>query len=104
MILIVSLITVSGIKNKKTLTKWSKFLIQILIYLLYFWPGITNPRLRIQYNKSNQSIQKWIKILRIVSLVMTPMLIVLPVAILSYVTYFTTDLGGGSFELPTPMW
>lgn len=56
------------------------------------------------YEKTNQVVENWCK--RIIALfekIILPLLI-LPIAMLSYCTYFTTDLGAASFLLPFPVW
>lgn len=55
------------------------------------------------YTETSQKMEKWIKIVHVLSNV-SPVLYILPVSMVSFIKYFTTDLGGSAFELPFPMW
>lgn len=49
-------------------------------------------------------MEKWIRIMDIAFLRVTPVLSTFPAMIVCYSKYFTTDLGGKAFELPVPIW
>ena len=63
-----------------------------------------NPISKTIYKKTDQKLQKWHKILNIVMVKVPPVLANIPMFIISFYTYFTTDLGRDAFELPCPAW
>lgn len=56
------------------------------------------------YIEASQKIKKWIGILDMACLKITPMLSLLPPLILGFSNYFMTDLGDEAFELQAPIW
>lgn len=56
------------------------------------------------YVEINQKIEKWCKIIELITVKVSPLTVVIPKLITSFFDYFTTDLGSEAFELPTPMW
>lgn len=56
------------------------------------------------YTKTGQILEKCIEFLDIAVLKVTPIAAVWPATIVSFFTYFTTDLGNAAFELPVPIW
>lgn len=66
--------------------------------------GLKHPESRALYIESSQKVDKWIRILDVALLRVTPTLAILPAVISSFITYFTTDLGNAALELPGPMW
>lgn len=56
------------------------------------------------YQKSNQQVEKWSKFLKFALLNVTVHCMIWLTAIISYFTYFTTDLGRDSFDLPFYAW
>lgn len=56
------------------------------------------------YTKTSEKLKKLLKILDIACLKITPTLTIWPPSIISYITYFATDLGESAFELPLPVW
>lgn len=63
-----------------------------------------NPKWKARHEKTNEFIEKCIKItVRVVKYVLIPCFI-LPKVIISIFAYFMTDLGNDAFDLPFPMW
>lgn len=56
------------------------------------------------YEETNQTVEKWCKIVYIVLVKLSVPCIVLPKSIYSLIIYFITDLGPDAFELPIPVW
>lgn len=56
------------------------------------------------YENVDEIIEKWSKIVYFVSVVMSPMSLILPNILLSVYTYSTTELESDSFILLLPMW
>lgn len=66
--------------------------------------GLKHPESQPLYTETGQHLQKWMTILDFAFLKFTPILAVCPALIVSFVTYYTTDLGGSAFELAAPIW
>lgn len=64
----------------------------------------TNPSSRAMYEKGNRIIEKSSKIIYFAAIKLGVPGFLLPKAILSYFTYFSTDAGSEAFELPLPAW
>lgn len=56
------------------------------------------------YTDTAEKIQQRIDIFTFGMQKLTPILMILPKFIISFCTYFTTDLGPDAFELPIPKW
>lgn len=56
------------------------------------------------YITTDKKVGIWIKFLNFLILKTTPIFIVVPKLIASYILYYTTDAGSEAFELPTPVW
>lgn len=56
------------------------------------------------YEKPNHQVERWSEVLKLALLNITTHFMIWPIAIISYFTYFTTDLGEDSFELPFYIW
>lgn len=56
------------------------------------------------YTETSQKVEKWMRILDVAFLKVTPIMAVGPATIVSFVKFFSTDLGASAFELPIPMW
>lgn len=56
------------------------------------------------YEQTNQSVEKWTKIVHLAVAKVTVLASVLPKLITSIVAYLVTDLGNEAFVLPIPMW
>ena len=66
--------------------------------------GLRDPKSKKMYEEAHEAIEEWSKIVYFVTLVLSPISLVSPNAILSFYTYFTTDLGNDAFGLIVPMW
>ena len=66
--------------------------------------GLDNSESQGLYTETSQKVAKWIKIVDIALVKITPTLTILPASIVSFFIYFTTDLGDSAFQLPFPMW
>lgn len=71
---------------------------------LYFMLGWEHSESRTIYLESSQKVEKLIQISHVTFLKITPFLTMIPGSIVSFITYFVTDLGGSAFKLPLPMW
>lgn len=56
------------------------------------------------YEELNRKIEKWSAIIYFVSVIIFPINLIGSMIILSFYTYFTTDLDSDAFALPVPMW
>lgn len=63
-----------------------------------------NPTAMRRYMEINASIEKWSEIFFSVSVKVITPLLTIPLLLLSYFLYFTTDLGAESFRLPFLIW
>lgn len=66
--------------------------------------GLMNPISTLIYKQTDRKMQKWHHILNILMVKVTPVFANMPKCIVSFYTYFTTDLGRDAFELPCPAW
>lgn len=66
--------------------------------------GLEHPVSKTIYTKTHENIQKVVKISMFAFPGMTPFVVTIPPFIVSFSTYFTTDLGPEVLELPLPMW
>lgn len=66
--------------------------------------GLQDSELQIFYTEASQKMEKWIGILDIALIKLTPALATWPVLCVSFYTYSTTDLSDSALELPFPMW
>lgn len=66
--------------------------------------GVKNSKSQPIYIKTDQKVEKWIKVVDFVFVKVTPILSTWTAFIVSFFTYFATDLGDSVFELPVPMW
>lgn len=66
--------------------------------------GSINHLSKINYEEINQKIEKWCKIIDLVTVKVSPFTVVIPKLIISFSKYFATELGNDAFELPNPMW
>lgn len=73
------------------------------IYVLYF-KGLNCSESRTLYAESSQRMGKWIKILHVAFIQISPAVSTGSALIVSFSKYYTTDLGSSAFELPLPMW
>lgn len=62
------------------------------------------PVSKTKYDKINQKIEKWCKIIDFVTVKVSPPTVILPKLTISFFNYLTTDAGNDAFELPNPMW
>lgn len=72
--------------------------------LLFVSVGLEHSNSHKLYTKTGQILEKCIEFLDIAVLKVTPIAAVWPATIVSFFTYFTTDLGNAAFELPVPIW
>lgn len=56
------------------------------------------------YTKTSKKVQKAVKITTFILPQMTPILMFVPTFMVSFVGYFTTDLGADALKLPLPKW
>lgn len=92
-------------KLNKSLTICSFFNWQRLtITILPNVSGYKNSESKKIYEKINERIEKWTKILYFVWMRGTFPGTMLPNCIISYFLYFATDLGSNAFRLPFPIW
>lgn len=66
--------------------------------------GMVNPDWKFKYENLNEKIEKWSNILYSVFIKVSVPGLLLPNFILSYYSYFSTDLGSEAFGLPYPFW
>lgn len=66
--------------------------------------GLQHPKSKAMYEKTDELIEKWTKYINIFFHRLLVPILILPKAIQSYFTYFTTDLRMKAFELSTPIW
>lgn len=97
------------IYNLENIIKKSEFQMMtinafLLIYALLFIEGLVHSVSEKIYTKTDNETQKRIEILEFAMIKVTPILIILPKFIISFYTYFTTDLREDAFELPIPKW
>lgn len=72
--------------------------------MILYIAALINPFSKTKYGVINHKIEKWYKIIDIVTVKVSPPTIFLPKLIIGYFNYFTTDLGNAAFKLPNPMW
>lgn len=70
------------------------------VYIL----GLTNPDSKLLYEKYNEQVEKFVKMLTFVMTKITLNLILWPMCFVSYITYFTTDAQSEAFQLPFFLW
>lgn len=63
-----------------------------------------NPKSKAILDEMTRLLEKWSVIGHFTIAIMTPICILCPNVIISYVVYFTTDAGNEAFELPLPAW
>lgn len=78
----------------------SSFWSNLIDYVL----GVKNPVSKTIHNQTKQQIEKHFRRLDIILVKATPVCVTLPMFIISFVAYFTTDIGADAFELPVHMW
>lgn len=66
--------------------------------------GLANPTSKVIYVKFNKYAETFCKLFYIGLVKVAPIGSMLPLLIISYVSYFTTDSGSDAFILPFPMW
>lgn len=66
--------------------------------------GLKYPMSQTSYTQTGRKLEKWVKILDVAFLKVTPALTIGPTLIVSYIKYFITDLGETAFKLPAPIW
>lgn len=66
--------------------------------------GLQDPKSKAMFLDVDENIEKWSKIVYFVSVILSPISLILPNIILSFYTYFTTDLRENAFVLLIPMW
>lgn len=66
--------------------------------------GLKHSRSRKLYIKTDDKVAKWIKVFDFSLVRATPIFVVTPKLITSFILYYTTDIGREAFELPTPKW
>lgn len=66
--------------------------------------GLGDPTSKTICEKTNKLVEKWCKIGFFVLKYVISSCFIFPKAIISFLIYFTTDLGNDSFDLPLPMW
>lgn len=54
--------------------------------------------------ETNRKMNKWVKVLDVAFIKITPVLITWSVILPNIATYYFTDLGDSVFQLPVPMW
>lgn len=67
-------------------------------------PGSKYPATKAMFQKKDQQIEKWTKIIFFVVMRIGVQCTMLPTCIGSFILYLTTDLGQNAFVLPIPMW
>lgn len=75
-----------------------------MLISLHMYAGLKYSESRTLYIENSQKVEKWIKILDLAFLKVTPQFVTWPAVIVSYITYFTTDLGDLAFQFPAPIW
>lgn len=66
--------------------------------------GLKYPGSEALYGETNRQIEKWSEYIEFAAAKMTPICLILPKSLASFIFYLTTDLGSESFDLPLPMW
>lgn len=66
--------------------------------------GLEYSESRAMYNHTHKNMKKWIRIMDFAFFMVTPVVCISPTMIMSFITYFTTDLGESAFKLAIPMW
>lgn len=61
------------------------------------------PESKLIYREINEKIERKCKRISVYVIKVWPLCNVAPTFIMSFATYFTTDLGSDAFELPLPM-
>lgn len=89
-------------------SKWNYYLMELqlptkMISNQYF-EGLNCSESRVLYAESSQRMGKWIKILHVAFIQISPAVSTGSALIVSFSKYYTTDLGSSAFELPLPMW
>lgn len=56
------------------------------------------------FQDTNALIEKWSGIVFLLMVKVTPILIVVPVAVVSFFIYFTTEYRNDAFQLPIQLW
>lgn len=72
--------------------------------LSFFFIGLTNPTLKTIYSETGGKIRKLVDVLDLAFTKISPILTTAPIAIASFIAYFTTDLGADALELPYDIW
>ena len=84
--------------------KVSLFQMCVLLSKNILFLGMKNPKSKIIYEKTNQLAEKLSTAVFFVIVKVSVPCIVFPKCIISYIVYFTTDLGADAFDSPLPMW
>lgn len=66
--------------------------------------GLVNPASMAIYEKSNQQIEEYGNALSIFMRKVSIPCLIMPKVVISFITYFTTDLGNDAFQLPFHIW
>lgn len=76
------------------------FDLRVFVYFL----GLLNPISKTIYNKIDEKLQLWVKILDFLMVNVMPVGITFPMLIVTYFAYYTTNLGADAFQLPFFAW
>lgn len=79
-------------------------IIRCFLTINVYVEGLLNPTSVIIYEEANAFAEKWINIITFVFVKVTLPGITIPFFLISYLLYFTTDLGEDSFLLPFVAW
>lgn len=69
-----------------------------------FMAGLKSPTSKSIYMEANIFVEKWSSIIYVLFTKASVPIMILPLLILSYFLYFTTDLGRNAFQLPFVIW
>lgn len=75
-----------------------------LIFFIVRLQGLNYSESQVMYINTSQKMIKWIEILDITLLKVTPILCIAPALIVNFVAYYAADSEEAAFELPIPMW
>lgn len=66
--------------------------------------GLQNPKSKSIYDKNDENVQKLLRFLNVVVVIVSPIALTAPIYIASFIKYHFTDLGNDAFVFPFPMW
>lgn len=66
--------------------------------------GLQHSALRLDYKNINQKVEKWSKIIVLITMIVVYPSVMFSKFVISFLLYFTMDMGEDAFELPFPYW